>query len=119
MMLYFLLIIAFSYFYVSVTFNPENVAENIQKRGGFIPGIRPGSQTAEFLGNVSSRMNLFGGLFLAFIATIPILFTKYTTLSAGDLIISGSGLIIVVGVVLELIRQIDAQMVMHDYDKLY
>jgi preprotein translocase subunit SecY len=119
MALYFLLIIAFSYFYVSVTFNPENVAENIQKRGGFIPGIRPGSQTAEFLGNVSSRMNLFGGLFLAFIATIPILFTKYTTLSAGDLIISGSGLIIVVGVVLELIRQIDAQMVMHDYDKLY
>lgn len=119
MLLYFLLIIAFSYFYVSVTFNPENVAENIQKRGGFIPGIRPGSQTAEFLGNVSSRMNLFGGLFLAIVATIPILFTKYTTLSSGDLIISGSGLIIVVGVVLELIRQIDAQMVMHDYDKLY
>lgn len=119
MLFYFLLIIAFSYFYVSVTFNPENVAENIQKRGGFIPGIRPGSQTAEFLGNVSSRMNLFGGLFLAIVATIPIIFTKYTTLSSGDLIISGSGLIIVVGVVLELIRQIDAQLVMHDYDKLY
>ena len=119
MVIYFLLIIIFSYFYVSVTFNPETVAENIQKRGGFIPGIRPGSQTAEFLGNVSSRMNLFGGLFLGVVATIPILFTKYTTLSSGDLIISGSGLIIVVGVVLELIRQIDAQLVMHDYDKLY
>ena len=60
---YFLLIIAFSYFYVSVTFNPENVAENIQKRGGFIPGIRPGSQTAEFLGKTSSHLNLFGGTF--------------------------------------------------------
>jgi preprotein translocase subunit SecY len=116
---YFLLIMAFSYFYVSVTFNPEQVAENIQKRGGFIPGIRPGSQTAEFLAKVSGHLNLFGGGFLAIVAVIPILFTKYTTLSSGDLIISGSGLIIVVGVVLELIRQIDAQLVMHDYDKLY
>ncbi|MBN2087279.1 preprotein translocase subunit SecY [Candidatus Peregrinibacteria bacterium] len=119
MVLYFLLIIAFSYFYISVTFNPDQVAENIQKRGGFIPGIRPGSQTADFLANVSSRMNLFGGIFLGIVATLPILFTKYTTLSSSDLIISGSGLIIVVGVVLELIRQIDAQLVMHDYDKLY
>jgi len=119
MFVYFLLIIAFSYFYVSVTFNPEQVAENIQKRGGFIPGIRPGSQTADFLAKVSSHLNLFGGTFLAIVAVIPILFTKYTTLSSSDLIISGSGLIIVVGVVLEIIRQIDAQLVMHDYDKLY
>ena len=116
---YFLLIIAFSFFYVSVTFNPDEVAENIQKRGGFIPGIRPGKNTAEFLAKVSNRLNLFGGIFLAVIAIIPIIFTKYTTLSSSDLIISGAGLIIVVGVVLELIRQIDAQLVMHDYDKLY
>ncbi|MFH0838218.1 MAG: preprotein translocase subunit SecY [Patescibacteria group bacterium] len=119
MFVYFLLIIAFSYFYVSVTFNPEQVAENIQKHGGFIPGIRPGSQTADFLAKVSGHLNLFGGTFLAIVAVIPILFTKYTTLSSSDLIISGSGLIIVVGVVLEIIRQIDAQLVMHDYDKLY
>ncbi len=119
MVLYFLLIVAFSYFYVSVTFNPEQVAENIQKKGGFIPGIRPGSQTAEYLAKVSSRMNLFGGTFLGLIAVVPIIFTKYTTLSSGDLIITGSGLIIVVGVVLDLIRQIDSQLVMHDYDKLY
>ncbi len=119
LVLYFLLIVAFSYFYVSVTFNPEDVAENIQKRGGFIPGIRPGRQTAEYLGKVSNHMNLFGGTFLALVAVIPLLFTKYTTLSASDLIITGSGLIIVVGVVLELIRQIDSQLVMHDYDKLY
>jgi len=116
---YFILIVAFSYFYVSVTFNPEQIAENIQKRGGFIPGIRPGSQTADFLAKVSSHLDLFGGVFLGIIAIIPILFTKYTTLSSSDLIISGSGLIIVVGVVLELIRQINSQLVMHDYDKLY
>lgn len=116
---YFLLIVAFSYFYVSVTFNPDNVAENIQKRGGFIPGIRPGRQTADFLAKTSSHLNLFGGSFIALIAVVPIIFTKYTTLSPGDLIISGAGLIIMVGVILELIRQIDAQLVMHDYDRLY
>lgn len=116
---YFLLIIAFSYFYVSVTFNPENVAESIQKRGGFIPGIRPGTQTAEFLAKTSNHLNLFGGLFIAIVAVVPIIFTKYTTLKSSDLIISGSGLIIMVGVILEIIRQIDAQLVMHDYEKLY
>ena len=119
MIFYFLLIIAFSYFYVSITFQPDQIAENIQKRGGFIPGVRPGTQTADFLSKVSAHLNLFGGVFLGLVALMPILFTKYTTLSSGDLIISGSGLIIVVGVVLELIRQIDAQLVMHDYDKLY
>lgn len=119
MALYFLLIIAFSYFYVSVTFNPDNISETIQKRGGFIPGIRPGRQTAEYLAKVSNSMNLFGGVFLGVVAVIPMLFTKFTTLAASDLIISGAGLIIVVGVVLEIIRQINAQLVMHDYDKLY
>ncbi len=116
---YFLLIIAFTYFYVSVTFNAEDVAENIQKRGGFIPGIRPGKQTAEFLAKTSSYLNLYGGSFVALVAIIPIIFTKYTTLNSGDLIISGAGLIIMVGVILDLVRQIDAQLVMHDYDKLY
>lgn len=117
--LYFLLIILFSYFYVSVTFNPEQIAENIQKRGGFIPGIRPGKQTAEFLAKVSSHLNLFGGLFLAVVAVVPIFFTKFTPLGSADLFITGSGLIIVVGVILQIIRDIDAQLVMHDYDKLY
>jgi len=104
---------------VSVTFNPEQIAENIQKRGGFIPGIRPGSQTADYLTKISGSMNFFGGAFLGIVAVVPIIFTKFTPLSSSDLIITGSGLIIVVGVVLELIRQIDAQLVMHDYDKLY
>ncbi len=119
LVLYFLLIILFSYFYVGVTFNPTTIADSIQKRGGFIPGIRPGTQTAEFLAKTSNHLNLFGGFFIALVAIVPILFTKYTTLSSADLIVSGSGLIIMVGVVLELIRQIDAQLIMHDYEKLY
>ncbi|QQS59245.1 preprotein translocase subunit SecY [Candidatus Peregrinibacteria bacterium] len=118
LILYFTLIVLFSYFYVSITFRTEQVAENIQKRGGFIPGIRPGRETSEHLAFVSNRMNLWGGSFLGGIALVPLLFTMLTPLSSSDLIISGSGLIIVVGVVLELIRQINAQLVTHNYDKL-
>jgi preprotein translocase subunit SecY len=118
MAIYFGLVMGFTYFYVSVTFKPDEVADNIQKRGGFVPGIRPGKQTAELLQQVSNRMNLWGGLFLGIVAIVPLIFTKYSTLSSQDLIISGSGLIIVVGVVMELIRQINAQLLAHDYDKL-
>ena len=118
MLLYFLLVVAFTFFYVSVTFKPDDVAETIQKRGGFVPGIRPGRQTAELLAKVSARMNLWGGVFLGIVAVIPLLFTRYSPLSSSDLIISGSGLIIVVGVVMELIRQVNAQLLAHDYEKL-
>ncbi|NOS67165.1 MAG: preprotein translocase subunit SecY [Candidatus Peribacteraceae bacterium] len=115
---YFLLVIGFTFFYVSVTFKPNEVAETIQKRGGFIPGVRPGPQTANLLAKTSSRLNLWGGLFLAIVAIVPLLFTKYSSLGSTDLLISGSGLIIIVGVVMELIRQINAQMLAHDYEKL-
>ncbi len=118
LLMYFALIVAFSYFYVSIVFRPENVAENIQKRGGFIPGVRPGTETANYLEFVSNRMNLWGGSFLGFVALVPIVFTMFSPLSSSDLIISGAGLIIVVGVVLELIRQINAQLISHNYDKL-
>jgi preprotein translocase subunit SecY len=122
MIFYFLLIIAFTFFYVSITFNAEQVAENIQKRGGYIPGIRPGKQTADYLGKVSNRLNLYGGLFIALIAISPIILgNTFTTLGLGSVptLISGAGLIIIAGVVLELLRQINAQLVMHDYNKLY
>ncbi len=118
MVAYFLLVFFFTYFFVSVTFKPDDIAESIQKRGGFIPGLRPGKQTAELLAKVSHRLNLWGGLFLGIVAVVPLLFTMYSDLTSQDLIISGSGLIIVVGVVMELIRQINAQMLAHDYDKL-
>jgi preprotein translocase subunit SecY len=122
LIVYFLLVIAFTYFYVNITFNPEQVAENIQKRGGYIPGIRPGKQTAEYLQKVSDRLNLSGGLFIAFIAILPVLMQNMSSsFSFGSVptIITGAGLIIIVGVVLELLRQVNASMVMHDYNKLY
>ena len=115
---YFLLVVGFTYFYVSVTFKPDDVAESIQKRGGFVPGVRPGRATAELLAKVSNRLNLFGGTFLGIVAVVPLIFTMYSNLTPQDLIISGSGLIIVVGVVMELIRQVNAQLLAHDYDKL-
>ncbi len=115
---YFLLVIAFTFFYVSVTFKPTEVAETIQKRGGFIPGVRPGPQTAKLLAQTSLRLNLWGGIFLGIVAVIPLLFTRYSSLGSTDLLISGSGLIIIVGVVMELIRAINAQMLAHDYEKL-
>ena len=118
MAVYFLLVMGFTYFYVSVTFKPEEVAETIQKRGGFIPGVRPGKQTAAVLTKTSNRLNFWGGAFLAIVAIVPLIFTKYSPLSSQDLIISGSGLIIMVGVVLELIRQVNAQLLAHDYEKL-
>ncbi len=118
MALYFLLVIAFTYFYVSVTFKPDELAENIQKRGGFIPGVRPGTETAKMLERTSNRLNLWGGVFLGIVAIVPLIFTRYSTLSSQDLIVSGSGLIIIVGVVLELIRQVNAQLLAHDYEKL-
>lgn len=121
LVLYFLLIVLFTYFYVSITFNPKQVAENIQKRGGYIPGIRPGSQTVEYISKISNRLNLFGGVFLALIAVAPMLIGRVfsgSQLGSISQLISGAGMIIIVGVVLELVRQINAQLVMHDYDKL-
>lgn len=121
LLLYFVFIILFNYFYVSITFNPKQVAENIQKRGGYIPGIRAGSETVAYIGKTSNRLSLFGGTFLAVIALLPIIMNKIFAGGAANVvsnIISGAGMIIVVGVVLELVRQVNAQLIMHDYDKL-
>lgn len=116
------LTVFFTYFYVSISFQPEQVAENIQKRGGFIPGIRPGKQTAEFLSKVSLHLNLWGGLFIGFVAVLPMVLNRFFSelgLNAVQLLISGAGIIIIVGVVLELVRQVNSQLAMHDYEKLY
>ncbi len=124
---YALLVLGFSFFYVSITFNTTEVAESVQKRGGYIPGVRPGKETATYLQKVSDRLNLFGGGFLALIAVFPYLATKIVPLlgfsSAGatqiDFLISGSGLIIVVGVILDIIRRIDTDMKSFDYKKFH
>ncbi len=118
---YFILILGFTSFYVSITFKPEQIAENIQKRGGYIPGIRPGKATSDFIGKISMRLSLFGGLFIAIIALIPTLAQQGLTAavaSTAPIIISGAGIIIIVGVVLDLIRQVNSQLIMHDYSKL-
>lgn len=119
---YFVLVIAFTYFYVGITFNTDQVAENIQKRGGFIPGIRPGTETAEYLSKVSNRMNLFGGSMIAAIAVFPIvlqnIFTELNVASV-PMVVGGAGIIIVVGVVLDLVRKINAQLLAHHYDRFY
>ncbi len=117
---YALLIFGFTYFYVSIVFEPKKVAENIQKRGGFVPGYRPGKETEEFLQTTSGRLCFWGGVFLALVAVVPLLFERWVSGGSNSisLFISGAGMIIVVGVVLDLIRRINSQLVMHDYDKL-
>ncbi len=111
---YFVLIMAFTYFYTAVVFNPEEIAENVQKNGGFVPGLRPGSQTADFLSRVLNRITLAGAFFLAVIAIIPLLLQKYTGTTA--LTFGGTSLLIVVSVVIEVIKKVDAQLTMHDYE---
>lgn len=113
---YFLLVLAFSFFYVSITFNTEQVSENIQKRWGYIPWIRPWTETADYLSKVSSRLNLFGWSFLALIAVLPYIISKIAGQSI-DFIISGAWLIIIVSVILDLIRKVDSEMKMFDYSR--
>ena len=112
--MFFLLVFGFTYFYTEVVFHPEQVAENLQKQGGFIPGIRPGRPTAEYLGQVSNRIVLAGALFLALIAVLPIALQYFTGLQT--LTLSGSSLLIVVSVVIETTKQIESQLTMRDYE---
>lgn len=114
--IYFLLVLWFSFFYVSVTFNTETIAESIQKKGGYVPWIRPWTDTADYLTRVSSHLNLFWGWFLALIAVLPYVVSKLSGQTI-DFIISASGLIIIVSVILDLIRKVDAEMKMFDYGK--
>lgn len=124
---YFLLVLGFSYFYVSIVFNTTEVAESIQKRWGYIPGVRPGRETAEYLEKTSLHLNLYGGWFLALIAVFPYLATKINDSfgsSSGftwniDFLISWAWLIIVVGTVLDLIRKVDTELKSYDYKRFY
>ncbi|SHM85435.1 protein translocase subunit secY/sec61 alpha [Caldanaerovirga acetigignens] len=109
---YALLIIFFTYFYTAVTFNPIDVAENIKKYGGFIPGIRPGRPTAEYLNRIMTRITLIGAVFLAVIAVLPYLITGVTNL---NIYFGGTALLIVIGVALETMKLIEAQMLMRHY----
>ncbi|MEL7567247.1 MAG: preprotein translocase subunit SecY [Dehalobacterium sp.] len=112
MVIYTLLIIFFTYFYTAVTFNPKDVAENMQKYGGFIPGLRPGKPTADYIDKVLTRITLAGAVFLAFIALLPNLVMALTGL---NLYFGGTSLLIVVGVALETMKQIESHLLMRHY----
>ena len=117
--LYFLLVVLFTYFYTSIIFNTKEIADNLQKQGGFIEGVRPGITTANYLEKVMTRLNLFGALALGFIAMIPFI-TDYVAIMLSDapmgLSLSGTGLLIVVTVALENLRQLDSRALMVTYD---
>lgn len=112
---YFVLVVLFTYFYTNIVINPDDVAQNMQRSGGFIPGIRPGHQTADYLYKVLNRITLPGSLFLGAIAILPFLMQTWTGTQA--LTFGGTGLLIVVSVVIESIKQVEAQLTMHDYQK--
>jgi preprotein translocase subunit SecY len=113
--LYFLLTVGFTYFYTAFTFKPDETAEQLRKNGGFIPGIRPGKPTQEYLGRVVSRITLAGALFLGIVAVAPVLAGVIDPNLAG-LAIGGTGLLIVVSVVVETMKQIEAQLMMRNYE---
>jgi len=111
--LYFILVFLFTYFYTAVTFDPEAISTNLKKSGAFIPGIRPGQSTSEYLGKVLTRITLVGALFLGVIAVLPLIMQAVTGMTS--LAIGGTALLIVVSVVLDLIKKIDAQISMREY----
>jgi preprotein translocase subunit SecY len=112
--LYVFLVIFFTWFYTSVTFKPDEVANNLQKSGGFVPGLRPGKPTEEYITRIMNRMTMIGGLFSSIIAVAPIVVAKYT--SFGNLGFSGTAVLIMVGVALEIDKQMQAQLAMRHYE---
>lgn len=111
---YFTLVFVFTYFYTSVTFNPQKISDEIRQGGGFIPGIRPGRSTTEYLSYIIKRLTFAGGAFLGLIAILPSTVQSFTGLSS--LAIGGTGLLIVVSVILETIKQIESQVISREYE---
>jgi preprotein translocase subunit SecY len=114
--LYFTLVFLFTFFYTAVTFDPKAIASNLQKMGGFVPGVRPGSSTAKFLKSVLYRVLPFGALFLGLVAVMPSVVGGITGVMAFGFLVGGTSLLIVVSVVLETMRQIKAQLQMREYE---
>ena len=110
---YFLLVFLFTYFYTAVTFDPEQIAENLQKSGAFVPGIRPGEPTADYISRVLTRLTLIGALFLGVVAVLPLVLRSVTQIQS--MAIGGTALLIVVSVVIDLIKKIDAQLSVREY----
>lgn len=111
--IYFIFIFVFTYFYTAVTFDPQQISENLQKSGAFVPGVRPGASTAEYLSKIVTRITLVGALFLGVVAVLPLVLRTYT--GNASLAIGGTALLIVVSVVLDVAKKLDAQVSMREY----
>ncbi len=111
---YFGLVVLFTFFYTTITFNPETIAENLQKRGGFVPGYRPGQTTSKYLVNTSNKITLFGALFLGMIAILPIIMQQFTGITT--FAIGGTSILIMVSVAIETMDTIEAQLIMREYE---
>ena len=111
--LYFLFIVMFAYFYMSIQYNPLEMANNLRQSNGTIPGIRPGKPTADFIAKILSKVTLIGALFLAFVALVPIIYTSVTGMYG--LSLGGTSIIIIVGVALETVKQLESQMMLRHY----
>lgn len=114
--LYFFMVFIFTFFYTAVTFDPKSISQNLQKMGGFVPGIRPGESTAKFLHYILNRVLILGALFLALVAVLPSLIGGATGITSFSFLIGGTSLLIVVSVVLETMRQVNSQLQMREYD---
>ena len=113
MIIYFFLIIMFAYFYTTIQYNPVEIANNLRTSNGTIPGIRPGRPTSDFIARILSRITLIGALFLAVIALLPLIYGKVSTM--GNMSLSGTSIIILVGVALDTVKQLESQMIMRNY----
>ena len=113
MILYAMLIMFFTYFYSAITFNPQDVSDSIKKNGGFIPGIRPGRPTTEYITKIMNRITLAGAIFLAGIAVLPNILIALTAI---PIYFGGTALLIVVGVALDTMKQIEASLLMRHYE---
>jgi preprotein translocase subunit SecY len=113
--MYFILVVGFTFFYTIVVFSPQKIAEEIQKNGGFIPGIRPGKATEDYLSKTMYRLTSMGALFLGVIAILPAIMSSVT--GVANLVVGGTGVLIVVTGTLELFKTLDAQLLMKSYDK--
>jgi len=114
---YAILIVFFTYFYTAIAFNPTDVADNMKKHGGFIPGVRPGKKTAEFIDNILTKITLPGSFALAFIAVLPYFIMKITGVGFNlAMFFGGTSLLIIVGVALDTLQQIESHLLMRHYD---
>ncbi len=114
--IYALMIVFFTYFYTAIAFNPKDVADNMKKQGGFIPGIRPGKQTSEFIDNILTKITLPGSIFLAIVAILPAFVSALGVSGQFAQFFGGTSLLIIVGVALDTLQQIESHLLMRHYD---